>query len=325
MTIRIARRLNVGKILLAAAGVWAASGPPVVSLLKAQQAAPSQTAPLPGKPLTFDVASVKPFSQASVSGGRKGGGGGATGPGTSDPGRIHYTAIRLKDLLMTAYSVKDFQIVGPGWLDNIDETTRFTIDATMPPETTKEQLREMLQSLLAERFKLTIHRETRVYPKYSMIVAKNGPKMKESAEMPAPKDDAASAARGGRGRGSTDAYGFPNWQTPPEGGTWRFFMNGRGRIGGARATMQDLANELTIYAFRTPVTDDTGLKGKYDFILTYSVTGWNGPTVALPDAVDPLPDVFGAVQSQLGLRLEPKKGPVEVIVIDSIEKKPTAN
>ena len=246
MTIRIACKLNAGKILLAVAGIWAAAGPPLLSLLKAQQAAPSQTAPLPGKPLTFDVASVKPFSPAPVGGGRKGGGGGATGPGTSDPGRIHYTAIRLKDLLTAAYGVRDFQIIGPGWLDNIDETTRFTIDATMSPETTKEQLREMLQNLLAERFKLTIHRETRVYPKYSMIVAKNGPKMKESAEVPAAKDD-APAARGGRGRGSTDAYGFPDWQPPPAGGTWRFFMNGRGRIGGMRATMQDLANELTIY------------------------------------------------------------------------------
>ena len=175
MTVRIACKLNAGKILLAVAGIWAAAGPPLLSLLKAQQAAPSQTAPLPGKPLTFDVASVKPFSPAPVGGGRKGGGGGATGPGTPDPGRIHYTAIRLKDLLMAAYSVRDFQIIGPGWLDSIDETTRFTIDATMSPETTKEQLREMLQNLLAERFKLTIHRETRVYPKYSMIVAKNGP------------------------------------------------------------------------------------------------------------------------------------------------------
>jgi uncharacterized protein (TIGR03435 family) len=316
MTNRIARRLNFGKILLSAAGVWGVSGTPVVSLLKAQQAAPAQTAT--SKPPTFDVASVKPFSPAPAAGGRKGGGG-PTGPGTADPGRIHYAAIRLKDLLINAYNVKEFQIVGPGWLNNIDETTRFTVDATMPPETTKEQLRIMLQNLLAERFRLKIHRETREFPKYSMVVAKNGPKMKESAEIPASKDDAPSPARGGRGTGSTDAYGFPNWQTPPEGGTWRFFMNGRGRIGGGRATMQDLANELTTYAFRT---------------LTYSVTGWNGPTVALPggvgtanssDALDPLPDVFGAMQSQLGLKLEPKKGPVEVIVIDNIEKRPTDN
>jgi hypothetical protein len=109
MTNGIERRLNFGKILLAAAGVWVSSGPLLVSMLRAQQAAaPAQTAPVPasgqqkgagpqstGKPLTFDVASVKPFSPASAGGGRKGGGG-PTGPGTSDPGRIHYAAIRLK-------------------------------------------------------------------------------------------------------------------------------------------------------------------------------------------------------------------------------------
>jgi uncharacterized protein (TIGR03435 family) len=123
-----------------------------------------------GKPLTFDVASVKPLSPPPAGSGR-GGGGGPTGPGTADPGRIHYAAIRLKDLVINAYNVKEFQIVGPGWLDKTDETTRFTVDATMAPETTKEQLRVMLQYLLAERFGLTIHRETRDVPKYSLTVA----------------------------------------------------------------------------------------------------------------------------------------------------------
>src|SRR5579863_1961855 len=131
----------------AVAGVWAASGLAAVCILKAQSPAAQQ------KPLTFDVASVKPFSPASAGGGRKGGGG-RTGPGTADPGRIHYGAIRLKDLVINAYGVKDFQIVGPDWLNDDSETTRFTIDATMPPDTTKEQLRLMLQSLLADRFKL---------------------------------------------------------------------------------------------------------------------------------------------------------------------------
>jgi uncharacterized protein (TIGR03435 family) len=157
-------------------------------LLKAQQAAPVQT-PVPasgqqkgidpqsaGKALTFDVASVKPFSPSSAGGGRKGGGGGPTGPGTRDPGRIHYAAIRLKDLVINAYNVKDFQVVGPGWLDSADETTRFTVDATMPPDTTREQLRVMLQNLLAERFKLAIHRETRDLPKYSLTLARMDPR-----------------------------------------------------------------------------------------------------------------------------------------------------
>ncbi len=346
MTNRIARRLKSGKILLAAAGVWAASGPLLVSMLKAQQAAPpAQTAPVPssgpqkgagpqstGKPLTFDVASVKPFSPASAGGGRKGGGGGPTGPGTSDPGRIHYAAIRLKDLVINAYNVKDFQILGPGWLDSADETTRLTVDATMPPDTTKEQLRVMLQNLLAERFKLAIHREARDLPKYSLTVAKNGPKMKESAEYHPPKDGAPPLPPGGRRTESYDMYGFPPVQMPAQGGTWSWLINGRCRLGGERATMQDLVNELMKSHLRSLVTDDTGLKAKYDFTLTYSRPRIEEPPGDMPEWVanppelpEPLPDLPGAVQSQLGLKLEAKKGPAEVIVIDHIEKKPTEN
>jgi len=287
------------------------------------------------KPLTFDVVSVRPVGPISQGGGRKGGGGGPTGPGTADPGRIHYNAIRLEDLLITAFNVKEFQIVGPDWLKGgwTDSSTRFRIDATLPPDTTREQLLVMLQNMLAERFKLMLHRETRELPKYSLVLGKNGPKLKESAEVPLPKDGAQGGQHGGRRTGSNDAYGFPNWRMPPEGGTWRFFINGRGRIGGERATTQALTNDLADH-LRSPVTDDTGLKRKYDFVLAFSLPGWSGPAADLPggvgtptstEAPEPLPDVFGAIQSQLGLKLEPKKGPVEVIVIDHIEKNPTEN
>jgi uncharacterized protein (TIGR03435 family) len=345
MTNRIARRLNFGRTLLAAAGVWAASGPLLVAMLRAQQAAPpARTAPVPasgpqkgadpqstGKPLTFDVASVKPFSPSSAGGGRKGGGG-PTGPGTSDPGRIHYSAIRLKDLVINAYNVTDFQIAGPSWLESSDETTRLTVDATMPPDTTKEQLRVMLQNLLAERFKLAIHREARELPKYSLTVAKNGPKMKESAEYHPPKDDAPDLQPRGRRTESYDMYGFPPFQIPPQGGVRSWVINGRCRLGGERATMQDLVNELMISHLRSLVTNDTGLKAKYDFMLTYSRPRIEGPPGNMPEWVanppelpEPLPDLFGAVQAQLGLKLEAKKGNAEVIVIDHIEKKPTEN
>jgi uncharacterized protein (TIGR03435 family) len=347
MTNRIARRANCGTVLLVAAGVWAASGSLLVSMPRAQQAAPpAQTAPVPAsapqkgagpqsasQALTFDVASVKPFSPQSAGGGRKGGGGGPTGPGTSDPGRIHYTAIRLKDLVINAYNVNEFQVVGPGWLESTDETTRLTVDATMPPDTTKEQLRVMLQDLLAERFKLAIHREARELPKYSLTVARNGPKMKESAEYRPPKDGAPSPPQGGRRMESYDMYGFPPFRIPPEGGARSWLINGRCRLGGERATMQDLVNELMSSHLRSLVTDDTGLKARYDFTLTYSRPRFDAPPPSdLPEWVanppelpEALPDLFGAVQSQLGLKLGPKKGPVEVIVIDHIEKKPTEN
>jgi|SRR5579872_1003367 len=288
------------------------------------------------RPLTFEVASIKPFVPHAPDTRQGKGSSGPLGPGTMDPGRIHYRAIRLKDLVINAYSVKDFQIVGPNWL-NDDETTRFTIEATMPPDTTKEQLRVMLQSMLADRFKLRIHRETRDLPKYSLVVSKNGPKMKETAEVHAPTGDAPSVPRGGRPTGKYDAFGFPIWQYPPEGGIGSLLINGRGRISGERVSMHDLANVLSKDILDIPVTDATGLQAKYDFSLFFSRPIPDVPTDnelareiarAVPWAAnlpEGLPDIFAAVQSQLGLKLERTKGPVEVIVIDQIERTPTEN
>jgi uncharacterized protein (TIGR03435 family) len=347
MTSRIARGLKLKpKMLIVAAGACAAFGLVVVYKLNAQSSAPpaqavpaKSTAPQkgaathpPGKPVVFDAASVKPIAAAAVVAGRKGGRG-SGGPGTADPGRIHYAAIRLKVLVINAYGVKDFQIVGPDWLNDDGEATRFAIDATMPPDTTREQLRLMFQNLLADRFKLEIHRETRDLPKYSLIVTKNGPKMKESAESQPPGTPATSPSRGGPGRESLDKYGFPIYPRRPEGGTWTLLINGRGRLGGDRATMQDLVNALMSSHLPGFVTDDTGLKAKYDFILTYSTPRFPEPVdadllpwmVNPPELSEPLPDLFAAMESQLGLKLQAKKGPVDVIVIDHIEKRPTEN
>src|SRR5580704_8066321 len=139
---------------------------------------------------TFDAASVKPATLPSPDGrGMIMMQGPTGGPGTKDPGRIHYPYMTMKNILMNAYDVKGFQITGPAWLDS----ERFDISATMPPDTTKEQFRAMLQNLLAERFKMTVHRETKELPMYSLTVAKSGPKMKEAAEVPAPKEDAETA------------------------------------------------------------------------------------------------------------------------------------
>ncbi len=223
-----------------------------------------------GKPLTFDAASVRSHSlrRHPAPAGRQANSGRSHGAGAR-PTRAGfiYPAIRLRDLIVRAYNLKDYQLAGPNWLNSLDSSTRFTIDATMPPSTTKEQLRVMLQSLLAERFKLVVHHETRELPQYSLVVAKNGPKMKESG--PAPPPDPNGGALPGRGHinNTEDAYGFPNWQPDPEGGTWRFMISGRGRIGGARVTMQQLAEELAAYQLKTPVADNTGLKAKYDFLL----------------------------------------------------------
>ncbi len=242
----------------------------------------------------------------------------------------------MKNILMNAYDVKNFQISGPAWLD----TERYDITATMRPDATKEQFRVMLQNLLAERFKMTVHRENKELPMYSLTVARNGPKMKEAAAAPAPNGDGESAPPLPM-QPKIGPDGFPILPPRPPGSpVIMIMMNGRARLMGQGNTMQELADRLTGLTSR-PVTDATGLKGKYDFTLTFSPEGINGPMGPLPPPpplagvngapgasapeTESLPDIFAAVQSQLGLKLDPKKGPVEMIVIDHIEKTPTEN
>ncbi len=303
-----------------------------------------------GQALSFDAASVKPATLPKPDGqGRVMIAGPSGGPGTRDPGRIRYPYISLKNLVMDAYDVKSNQIQGPPWLD----TERFDVNATMPPDTTREQFRVMLQNLLAERFKLTVHRETKDLPVYSLAVARNGPKMKESGP--------ASPASEGAGQSPppplpapprVGSDGFPVFPLPAggRGGLFLMMMPGRARLVGRQQTMMDLANRLTAQLNRT-VNDETGLTAKYDFTLTFSTEGMSPPgpagqgaggmMVAAPPPLPPgaggggapanlpeadiLPNIFTALKEQLGLTLEPKKGPVKLIVIDHIEKTPTGN
>jgi uncharacterized protein (TIGR03435 family) len=304
------------------------------------------------KTLTFEVASVKPAAMPTPDGhGRIMMAGPTGGPGSKDPGRIHYPFMNLKNLIMNAYDVKSFQVQGPSWLDS----ERFEITATMPPETTKEQFRIMLQNLLAERFKLAVHRETKELPMYAMTVVKGGLKMKESEPVAPPKED----TDGGPSLPPLPSQpkmgpdGFPVLPLPGggRGGIFMMMMPGRARLIGQQQTMQDLANRLT-GQLNLPVNDNTGLTAKYDFTLTFSPEGMGGPmgpmgglgvmvgapppppggagagagapATSLPEA-ESLPDIFRAVKEQLGLALEKKKGPVELIVVDHMEKTPTEN
>src|ERR1051325_2584728 len=193
------------------------------------------------KSLTFEAASIKPGSPPVPDGqGRIMIGGPSGGPGTKDPGRIRYPFMSLKNLVMNAYDVKAFQITGPGWLD----TERFDITATMAPETTKEQFRIMLQNLLAERFKLEIHRDTKELPMYTLVVGKNGPKMKESEAVPASNTDGPAPPPPLPSQPKIGPDGFP--VVPfPGAGLFMMMMPGRARFTARQQTMQDLANRLT--------------------------------------------------------------------------------
>lgn len=307
--------------------------------------------PLQDKSLTFEVASIKPAQPpAPDAQGRIFMRGPSGGPGSKDPGRIDYPYMTLKNILVTAYDVKYYQINGPTWLDS----ERFDITATMPPETTKEQFQVMLQNLLIERFKMSVHKEMKELPMYSMVVVKAG-KLKESAATGPPPDRDSPPPLPPPGPPKIGADGFPVMPAAITNrpGIFMMMMPGRARWTAVAQTMQDLATRLSNEFSRT-VIDNTGLTAKYDFTLTFApdpnqgrgrggpglFPGPGGAAIArvpgpgagpndndnalIPDGETP-PLLLGALQSQLGLKLEPKKGPVDIVVIDKIEKTPTDN
>jgi uncharacterized protein (TIGR03435 family) len=263
---------------------------------------------------TFDAVSVKAAPPPDGRGGRRVAMAG--GPGTPTPGRINFENVGLGALISKAYDVKYYQVSGPDWLTGPD-APRFNIIASVPPGTTVEQFRLMLQKLLADRFKLKLHKETKELAIYSLGIAKNGPKLKKAAPDPPP--DANDATDGppsaGGGKIAKDAEGYPVLRP----GMTMAMAGDRARIAN-QEYMQWLVDMLAGQTGR-PVVDATGLTGKYDFALY-----WIPRPPDTPPLEDPAgPDLFAALQQQMGLKLEPKKGPVEVLVVEHAEKIPIAN
>jgi len=281
--------------------------------------------PPPQERLSFDVASVKPASIPSgvslMEDGRiavsRGGGvqipSNTGGPGTDDPNRIHYPLISLKQLLRRAWD-SYYEIDGPGWLDS----QAVTVDATMPPDTSKAQFQEMLRNLITERFALRYHAGRKNITAYALAIAGNGPKIKVSEDQ-----SEAEYARPARPTGR-DKDGFPVLP-PVSGKLWVSFGAGdRSRIIAQQVTMQVLAEKLGSQ-LKSVVTDATGLTAKYDFTLTYSSLEPAPPPANPSEEREPVSDIFAALQSQLGLRLERKPTSVEVFIIDHMERTPTKN
>jgi bla regulator protein BlaR1 len=291
MTHRIANQLDFGrKLLLATLGVAAVAGPIVIGLLNPPRSR-AQSPAGAAAPKSFEVASIKPAAP---------GGRGAQfmmAPG----GRVNIKNINVKFLIQQAYQVRDFQIAGgPGWLssDRYDIVAKAEGDEQVNPE----QMRTMMQGLLADRFKLAIHRETKELPVYTLVVGKNGPKLKETP----------------------DTEGVPGPDGVRRGGMQ--VRMGRGLINGQGMTMEMLATQLANQLGRT-VIDKTGLKGGYEVKLEWTPEQGEGPAIqreggadAPATTADSGPTIFTALQEQLGLRLESTKGPVTIIVIDSVEK-----
>jgi uncharacterized protein (TIGR03435 family) len=245
----------------------------------------------------FEVASVKrldPDSGAPGTNRMRG------GPGTDDPERISFPSVTMRMLLWAAYGLdRPDQISGPGWLDS----ERYSVVANVPPGATKEQLKLMLQSLIAERFHAVLHHAAKEFSGYELVTAKRGPKLRASTE----------GTKAPRSR-----YGL----TGTEKGLIRLTFN--------RASLSDLVGALSFPLAEaagdriTPaiVVDKTGLTGKYDFILEFA--GSMGPGGANASDSDG-PGLFDALETQLGLRLDQTKVRQDVLVIDSITKIPVEN
>jgi uncharacterized protein (TIGR03435 family) len=260
--------------------------------------------------LTFEIASVKQSGPASV---RNFEG----GPGTKDPGRYTATSAVLRDLLFAAYRVRgDFseQISGPAWID----TEKYDVAIEIPPGTTKEQFQRMLQNLLAERFQVAIHHETKVFPIYELVVAKNGPKLNASVENSGIAGEPPS-----KGLRPVDRDGFPVLPAGHANIAARF---GPGTVAhwiAHQQAMEEFARMLNQpLAAGRKVIDKTGLTGKYDFKLFYQFEVLGKPP---SDSDEPAPTLDRALQQQLGLKLVDAKAPFDVVVVDHAERVPTEN
>jgi uncharacterized protein (TIGR03435 family) len=240
-----------------------------------------------------------------------------------DGAQARFTYLSLKDYISRAYGVKVLQIVGPEWLGE-----KFDIAAKLPDGATPAQIPQMLQALLEERFHLTIHRETREFSVYALETAKGGTRLTALPDSDSGPVPAAAVNVTVTGTAAGVRYNFGNGST---------LMFGQQGFEGRRISMRDLAETLSWYLDRA-VVDMTGLKGNYDLVLeisaedqrAMSIRGGVVAGVALPPAVlavldNPWGDSLNNALSKAGLTLAPRKSPVEVIVIDGIDKKPTEN
>jgi uncharacterized protein (TIGR03435 family) len=222
---------------------------------------------------TFEVASIRPSRNSSA------GSNFDSAPG----GRLTATNITVKYLIRLAYDVKDYQIErAPGWVDS--EQYDIAAKSASGRNTGLEEEKSMLRDLLANRFQMATHRETKQMQVYLLVVGKNGPKLKES-----------NASR-------------------------TTTRKGCGHLAGTRLTMDVIATILS-RQFERDVLNRTDFPGKYDFQLDWTPDAGPCPAAEGPDgATANLPSIFTAVQQQLGLKLESSKGPVEILVIDHVER-----
>jgi uncharacterized protein (TIGR03435 family) len=241
----------------------------VSAIILTSCAAWAQTAPAPA----FEVAAIKPSAP------------GQRGSGThTSKGEVLMNNVSLKQCVEMAYDVRDFSFSGPDWLD----TVHFDITAKPPAVWSyKDQFGPMLQNLLAERFRLVVHRESKVMPAYALVQAKGGIKLK-----PVQNPDGGSSSN-----------------------------SNNGKYTATLVSMQRFADFLA-RQLNSPVVDKTDVPGSFSFTLEFSRDEVQPSNDRPPD--NAAPSIYTAL-SGLGLRLVPQKLPVEVVVVDHMERVPTEN
>lgn len=307
----------------------------------AQSQAPSAPPP------AFEVASIKPSPDMST----------AMREGKMphvgmkvDTQRVDIGNFTMVQLISYAYKVKAYQISGPDWM----KSAHWDIAATLPEGTTKEQIPEMMQALLAERFKLIAHRDRKEMPVLALEVGKNGMKM-----TPSPPDTPVIDAPNDKGTTTIDTReGKVQMKTTGkmgEGGTMQIsggaagnvkmsVSNGVMHMESSKVTMEMLSQQLTALLGGQPVINQTGLEGNYVVAVDISMEdiaaiarsqgmvmpaagldGSSGNAGVVPTASDPSGGSIYTSIEKLGLKLNKQKLPVDIIVIDHLEKTPTDN
>ena len=229
---------------------------------------------------------------------------------SADGAIVRYTNITLRDCIRGAYRASDFQIIGPDWMTK----ARFEISAKLPPGTSGDQIPEMLQALLVERFKLEIRRDPKEQNVYALMVGNGGAKLKP---VEAKLDDKSPKALGPDGKPRP----MMMFMFPPGGAV---------TITAPSASIASVVGLMSRFTAR-PVVDLTGIEGQYDFKLTFAAetnSGLNTPALPGQDgaatSAEPALSVFDAVK-QYGFLLEARKAPIEMITVTHLEKTPTEN
>ena len=270
--------------------------------------------------LEFEVASIRPAPpmDASVKLGMH-----------VDGSQVHFTGMSLRDCMRHAWQLRTYQVVGPDWV----AADRWDIVAKVPAGATSDQVRVMLQSLLTDRFKLAFHPEKKDFPVYALVAAKGGLRLKETPPDPVSDPAAASAKPATDVTASGSAAGvFVDLGQ----GSWYSFADNK--LTGHKLTMARIADTLSGYMDK-PVVDMTGAPANTFYDLSFDITPEDYRTmlirsaiaagVALPPGAERLADLptesLTTAMEGAGLKLDSRKAPLDVMVIDHAEKTPTEN